>query len=82
MVEGGRSPILSRPELEQLGFKLAIFPVSGFLAMAAALRSVYGEIRDSGSTKGWGGDLYPFDEFSRLMGFERIWAFDRQHAER
>jgi 2-methylisocitrate lyase-like PEP mutase family enzyme len=82
MVEGGRSPILSRADLERLGFKLAIFPVAGFLAMAAALRSVYGEILATGSTKGWNGELYPFEDFTRLMGFERIWAFERDHAER
>ena len=29
MVEGGRTPILRRAELEALGFKLAIFPVAG-----------------------------------------------------
>ena len=81
MVEGGRTPILSRAELERLGFKLAIFPVAGFLAMAAALQSVYGEILANGSTKSWTGELYPFDAFSRLMGFERIWAFERDHAE-
>ena len=81
MVEGGRTPILSRAELERLGFKLAIFPVAGFLAMAAALQSVYGEILANGSTKSWTGELYPFDAFSRLMGFERVWAFDRDHAE-
>ena len=81
MVEGGRTPILSRAELERLRFKLAIFPASGFLAMGAALRSVYGEIRDSGSTKGWDGELYDFGEFSRLMGFERVWAFEREHVE-
>jgi len=81
MVEGGRTPILSRAELERLGFKLAIFPVAGFLAMGAALRSVYGEIHAAGSTKAWRGELYPFDDFSRLMGFERIWAFEREHAE-
>ncbi|MGV3635806.1 MAG: isocitrate lyase/PEP mutase family protein [Pseudorhodoplanes sp.] len=81
MVEGGRTPILSRAELERLGFRLAIFPVAGFLAMAAALRSVYGEIQSAGSTKAWNGELYPFDDFSRLMGFERVWAFDRDHAE-
>ncbi len=51
MVEGGRTPILSRVELERLGFKLAIFPVAGMLAMAAALQSVYGEILKTGSTK-------------------------------
>jgi 2-methylisocitrate lyase-like PEP mutase family enzyme len=81
MVDGGRTPVLSRAELERLGFKLAIFPVAGFLAMAAALRSVYGEIRSAGSSKAWPGELYPFDDFSRLMGFERVWAFDRDHAE-
>jgi 2-methylisocitrate lyase-like PEP mutase family enzyme len=81
MVEGGRTPILSRAELERLGFRLAIFPVAGFLAMAAALRSVYGEILSAGSTKAWSGEFYPFDDFSRLMGFERVWAFERDHAE-
>lgn len=81
MVEGGRTPILDRSELEKLGFKLAIFPASGFLAMGAALRSVYGEILSKGSSKSWSGELYPFNDFSKLMGFERVWAFEREHAE-
>jgi 2-methylisocitrate lyase-like PEP mutase family enzyme len=81
MVEGGRTPILSRPELEQLGFKLAIFPGSGFLAMGAALRAVYGEILTKGSTKEWHGELYSFNAFSKLMGFERVWEFERENAE-
>jgi len=81
MVEGGRTPILDRAELESLGFKVAIFPTAGFLAAGAAMRSIYGEIRSSGSSKSWTGELYPFDDFSRLMGFERVWAFEREHSE-
>ena len=81
MVEGGRTPILSRTELEASGFKLAIFPTAGFLAAGAALRSVYSELRAKGSSKTWRGELYPFDDFSRLMGFERVWKFEREHAE-
>jgi 2-methylisocitrate lyase-like PEP mutase family enzyme len=81
MVEGGRTPLLGRRELEAVGFRLAIFPASGFLAAAAALRSVYDEILASGSSKGWPGDLYPFGDFTRLMGFERVWAFEREHPE-
>jgi 2-methylisocitrate lyase-like PEP mutase family enzyme len=81
MVEGGRTPILSRAELEASGFKLAIFPTAGFLAAGAALRSVYGELRANGSSKAWSGELYPFDDFSRLMGFEQVWTFERDHAE-
>ncbi len=81
MVEGGRTPILSRTELEASGFKLAIFPTAGFLAAGAALRSVYAELRANGSSKEWRGELYPFDDFSRLMGFERVWKFEREHVE-
>jgi 2-methylisocitrate lyase-like PEP mutase family enzyme len=81
MVEGGRTPILDRAALERLGFKLAIFPGSGFLAAGAALRSVYGEILATGSSKAWTGEMYPFNDFSKLMGFERIWAFERDHTE-
>jgi 2-methylisocitrate lyase-like PEP mutase family enzyme len=81
MVEGGRTPLLSRGELEAIGYKIAIFPGAGFLAAGAAMRSVYGEILAKGSTSDWPGTLYPFNEFSKLMGFERIWAFEREHAE-
>jgi len=81
MVEGGRTPVLDKNELERLGFKIAIFPTSGFLAAGAAMRSIYEEIRSSGSSKSWTGDMYAFDEFCRLMGFERIWQFERRHAE-
>ena len=81
MVEGGRTPILSRAELEAFGFKLAIFPTAGFLAAGAALRSVYGEILSNGSSKAWSGELYPFNDCSKLMGFERVWEFEREHVE-
>jgi 2-methylisocitrate lyase-like PEP mutase family enzyme len=81
MVEGGRTPILSKAELEELGYKLAIFPVAGLLAQAAALRSVYETIARDGSTKDFSGTLEPFDAVTRLMGFERVWAFDKAHAE-
>ncbi len=81
MVEGGRTPILGKDELEGLGFKIAIFPASGFLAAGAAMRSVYQEIRSAGSSNSWTGDMYAFGDFCRLMGFERVWQFERDHAE-
>ncbi len=80
MVEGGKTPILSKAELEDVGYKIAIFPASGFLAAAAALRAVYGAIEAEGSTKDTDVPLYPFPEFSKLMGFERVWDFERRHA--
>lgn len=81
MVEGGRTPILGRKALEELGYSLAIFPGSGFLAAGAALRSVYGAIRDQGSTADYAGELYNFTDFAKLMGFQDVWDFDRRHAD-
>jgi 2,3-dimethylmalate lyase len=81
MVEGGRTPVLGRAELEQIGFKIAIFPVSGLLAAAAALESVYGEIQSTGSSRDWRGQFYSFEDFTGLMGFERVWQFERDNAE-
>jgi 2-methylisocitrate lyase-like PEP mutase family enzyme len=81
MVEGGRTPMRSRAQLEDLGYRIAIFPGAGFLAAGAAMRSVYGTIKATGSTTEWTGDLYSFTDFSKLMGFERVWAFERAHAE-
>jgi 2-methylisocitrate lyase-like PEP mutase family enzyme len=81
MVEGGRTPVLSRAALIQIGYQVAIFPATGFLAAAAALTRVYGTLREHGSSAGRGLDLFPFAEMNRLMGFEDVWAFERTQAE-
>jgi 2-methylisocitrate lyase-like PEP mutase family enzyme len=81
MVEGGRTPILSSARLAEIGYALAIFPVAGLLSAAAALETVYRQIRETGSSLGSPAPLYPFAEMNRLMGFEEVWAFDKAHAE-
>ena len=81
MVEGGRTPMVGNARLAELGYALAIHPVAGLLAAAAALDAVYGRIRDTGSSLGSSAPLYPFAEMNRLMGFEEVWRFDREHAE-
>ncbi len=81
MVEGGRTPVLSKAELEEIGFKIAIFPACGFLAVGAALKKVYGHLLAHGSTSDFKGDLHDFNDFNKLMGFERVWAFDKANAE-
>ena len=81
MADGGRTPILPRARLEQLGYKLAIFPATGFLATAKALAHVYGALKDKGSSDTVQGDLYSFDKFCRLVGFEHVWEFEKRWPE-
>jgi 2-methylisocitrate lyase-like PEP mutase family enzyme len=81
MVEKGRTPVLTKSELEALGFRLAIFPVSALLAAVQAMAGVYAHIKTTGSTKGGATPLYDFADLSLLMGFQEVWDFDRQHAD-
>jgi 2-methylisocitrate lyase-like PEP mutase family enzyme len=81
MVEGGRTPVLSAEDLEQLGYKIAIFPVTGLLAAAAAMQEAYAHLRRAGSSVGLPGRLHDFREFTLLMGFQRVWDFERDNAE-
>ena len=81
MVEKGRTPILSCAELESIGYRLAIFPVSALLAAVKAMRSVYSHIQKTGSSKDVAVPLEDFGELTRLMGFEDVWEFDKKHAE-
>jgi 2-methylisocitrate lyase-like PEP mutase family enzyme len=80
MVEGGRTPILGAARLAELGFALAIYPGAGFLAAAAAIEHIFKELRETGTSRGAADRLYSFAEMNRLMGFEEVWQFDRDHA--
>jgi 2-methylisocitrate lyase-like PEP mutase family enzyme len=81
LVNGGHTPMIAAKRLQELGFKVAIYPVAGFLAAAAALDSAYKEILETGNSLGERTPIYPFAEFSRLMGFEDVWSFERRFAQ-
>jgi 2-methylisocitrate lyase-like PEP mutase family enzyme len=78
MVEGGRTPLLDKATLEEIGYSIAIFPALGFLAAGETLRRVYGQLKARGSSVGVDG-LYPFQDFSTLMGFDEVSAFDAKY---
>lgn len=76
MVEGGATPVLTPNELEALGFRVAIFPASGFLAATEALTRVYAALHDTGSSTADGAPLHSFKDFIDLMGFDEVLEFE------
>ncbi len=81
MVEGGRTPVLSHQELESIGYKLAIFPVTALLAATEAMKAVYESFKKTGSSAGLSTPLMPFADLTKLMGFEAIWEFEKRYAD-
>jgi 2,3-dimethylmalate lyase len=80
MVEGGRTPYLSTDELAAMGFKIALYPGSGFLAAAGALQLVYRNLKNSGIGTGSEAPMLPFAEMNKLMGFPAVHAFERRYG--
>ena len=79
MVEGGRSPFLSAAELEGMGFKIALFPGTGFLTAAQALRDGYAHLLRAGTSAG-GPAQMPFSEMNTLMDFPAVHRFEAKWA--
>ena len=81
MVDRGKTPVLSKSQLQDLGYQVAIFPVTALLASVAAMHKVYSQLSQSGSSVHIQDSLYHFTELSKLMGFEDIWNFEKKYVE-
>lgn len=80
-VEGGRTPILSKQRLTEIGYGIAIYPGAGFLAVAAALERVYAHLKQHGDTNGLPPtETYGFGRMCELMGFPEVWEFEKRWA--
>ena len=78
MVEGGFSPVLPAETLARLGFAIAIYPGTGFLATAKTLEHVYGHLKRNGSSVALETESFSINEMHELMGFEDVWDFERR----
>ena len=81
MVEKGRTPVLTKNELQELGYRIAIFPVTALLAATQAMAAVYEQFKQMGSSVDINQDLYDFSELSKLMGFEAVWEFEKKYIK-
>ncbi|HWD24591.1 MAG TPA: isocitrate lyase/PEP mutase family protein [Acidimicrobiales bacterium] len=81
MFYGGKTPLVPRERLRELGYQLAIIPSdlqrSAIHAMQATLRAIH----DHGDSSSVAGILASFDERERIIRTEAFLDIDRKHAE-
>ena len=68
MVEGGKTPILSGPELEALGFSLVIFPGGIVRTLARTAIDYYASLAEHGTTQPFIERMFGFNEMNALLG--------------
>jgi carboxyvinyl-carboxyphosphonate phosphorylmutase len=85
MVEGGKTPWLTADELEQIGFGVVIYPLSGWKAAAVILREVMAELQETGTTQGFwertGLDM-SFEELFDVFDYPRFQALEDRYVVR
>ena len=81
MADGGKTPIRSAAELEQIGYACAIYPAMTALAAAAAVKHALQRMRQTGTSANPDVPLHDFNAFCSLIGFEEVWAFERRWAD-
>ncbi len=80
MADGGRTPIRSKAELADIGYRLAIYPSATGLASAAAAANALAVLKTEGTSDSANLPLFSFAEFNALIGFEEVWDFERRWA--
>jgi 2-methylisocitrate lyase-like PEP mutase family enzyme len=80
MIEKGKTPVLPKQKLAELGFQLILYPLAGLFAAARGLQAIYKKIHDEQTTLGSESQLMAFDEFNDLIGVEAKYALAEHYG--
>ncbi|MBW4683023.1 MAG: oxaloacetate decarboxylase [Microcoleus vaginatus WJT46-NPBG5] len=77
MIEGGKTPLLTAEELQQLGYKIVVFPLAGLFAATKAMANCFRHLKEHGTTAGFE-DLVNFQEFEQIIGVPKYRQLEQQ----
>ncbi len=80
MAEGGKTPLLTNQELQDLGYRVVIWPTSSSWAAGKAIEGVLRELMDRGTTAHWLEEMMIFPEFNKLLGLENIIGLQKKYV--
>lgn len=72
MVEKGKTPLLTATELEQIGYKIAIYPVTTLYAATRAMMETLKTLKEEDISDRLLENLVDFEEFNGLIGVQNM----------
>jgi len=72
MLDGGRTPIITFKELEDMGYARCSVPVMSTYAAAMGLQKVLEKMMADGHSQNLGDLIIPFTEFNKIIGLPKI----------
>ncbi|MCI0777732.1 MAG: oxaloacetate decarboxylase [Chloroflexi bacterium] len=68
MIEGGKTPLLNSIELQELGYKMVVFPLSALFSAAKAVEDTYRTLFAEKSTATRQDAMVGFEQFEEMIG--------------
>ncbi len=78
-IEGGKTPILSAQELEELGYKILVYALSGLFAATKAMMNCFQELKDKSTTSGLK-ELVNFQEFEEIVDVAKYRHWEQEFS--
>jgi len=80
MVEGGKTPILSHEQLESLGYKVVVYPLTGLFSSIHALTMGYNYLLTNNTSRGYE-RMIAFTEYEELIDLEKYKAIENKFSK-
>lgn len=81
MVEGGgKTPVLPARELQAIGYKIAIYPVSLWMASIKAMQEVLTVLKEDGTTTRYTARMVSFHEMFETVGRSRFAELEKKYS--
>ena len=80
MIEDGVTPNLPASELLKLGYRVAVFPLSGLYSATYAMREVFEELKKTGTTKQTRKMMVTFKDFNRFIDLQKYTDLEKRYS--
>lgn len=81
MVEGGKTPVLSSSELQDIGFKIVVYPLAGLFSSVNALKKTYEYLMKNDTTSGYEFET-DFDTFKEVIGIDHFRKLEKKFVKK
>jgi len=79
MIPGGKTPILSAKELQELGYAAVAYPTACTYTIAKAVKDLFEELHRTGTIASFDGRMLNFEQFNQLVGLPEIRETEKKY---
>lgn len=79
MATSGKTPLLTAKEMEEMGFKIALYAGSSIYLFHKTMKEYLNTLQETGSWESFRDRMTPFQEFWEMMGLSEIQALEEKY---